>query len=86
MVVLRIVCLALTIYYVILIVRILLSWVPSLPEPVQPLARGVEAVTDPLLVPLRGLLPPVRMGMVGLDLSPLILFFAIIILQSLLCG
>lgn len=83
--VLRIVCLALSIYYVILIVRILLSWVPSLPEPVQPLARGVRAVTDPLLVPLRGLLPPVRMGMAALDLSPLILFFAIIFLQSLLC-
>ncbi|HWB70587.1 MAG TPA: YggT family protein [Egibacteraceae bacterium] len=83
--VLRIVCLALTIYYIILIVRIVLSWVPSLPQPVEPLARGVRAMTDPLLRPLQGLLPPVRMGMAALDLSPLILFFAIIILQSLLC-
>jgi YggT family protein len=79
------VCLILQIYYVILIVRIILSWVPSLPEPVQPLARGVRALTDPLLTPLRGIVPPVRIGAGALDLSPLILFFGIILLQSLLC-
>jgi YggT family protein len=79
------VCLILQLYYVILIVRIILSWVPSLPEPVQPLARGVRALTDPLLTPLRGIVPPVRIGAGALDLSPLILFFGIILLQSLLC-
>jgi YggT family protein len=79
------VCLVLQVYYVILIVRIILSWVPSLPEPVQPLARGVRAVTDPLLAPLRGIIPPVRIGAGALDLSPLILFFGIILLQRLIC-
>jgi YggT family protein len=79
------VCLVLQVYYIILIVRIILSWVPSLPEPVQPLARGVRALTDPLLTPLRGIVPPVRIGAGALDLSPLILFFGIILLQSLLC-
>ena len=78
-------CLVLTIYYVILIARIVLSWVPSLPEPLLPLARGIRALTDPLLQPLRGTLPPVQMGTLALDLSPLILFFGISIVRSLLC-
>jgi YggT family protein len=78
-------CLALSIYYVILIVRIILSWVPSLPEPLIPLARGVRALTDPLLQPLRGTIPPVQMGTMALDLSPLILFFGVSIIRSLLC-
>ncbi|CAN5481968.1 hypothetical protein BH23ACT7_BH23ACT7_28030 [soil metagenome] len=86
MIVQRILCTALTVYFVILLVRIILSWVPSMPDPLRPLARGVRALTDPLLLPLRGLLPPVRVGMGALDLSPLVLFFAISILRGLLCG
>lgn len=79
------ICLLLSLYYVVLIVRIILSWVPSLPEPVEPLARLVRALTDPLLLPLRRMIPPVRIGMGALDLSPLVLFFGISILQSLFC-
>jgi YggT family protein len=86
MIVQRILCTALTVYFVILLVRIILSWVPSMPDPLRPLAHGVRALTDPLLLPLRGLLPPVRVGMGALDLSPLVLFFAISILRGLLCG
>lgn len=82
-----ILCRALQLYFVVLLVRIILTWVPSLPEPIRPLARGVRAVTDPILVPLRSVLPPVRIGMGALDLSPMVLFFVIIILQQLLgCG
>ena len=78
-------CIALQIYYLILIVRIVLSWVPSVPEPIRPLARGVRAVTDPLLIPLRGLLPSIRMGAMALDVSPILLFLAIVILQRVVC-
>jgi len=78
-------CYALSIYYLILIVRIVLSWVPSVPEPVRPLARGVRAVTDPLLTPLRGLVPSIRMGAMALDVSPILLFFAIVILRNWVC-
>jgi YggT family protein len=78
-------CVVLQIYYLILIVRIVLSWVPSVPEPIRPLARGVRAVTDPLLIPLRGLLPSIRMGAMALDVSPILLFLAIVILQRVVC-
>jgi YggT family protein len=80
-----IVCIVLQVYYLILIVRIVLSWVPSVPEPIQPIARAVRAATDPLLIPLRGLIPSIRMGAMALDVSPILLFVAIVILQSLVC-
>ena len=80
-----ILCFVLQVYYVILIVRIVLSWVPSVPEPIQPIARAVRAATDPLLIPLRGLIPGIRMGAMALDVSPILLFVAIVILQSLVC-
>lgn len=80
------VCYALQIYWLILIVRIVLSYITALPEPLRPVARGVRAVTDPLLLPLRNAVPPLRLGTgMALDLSPMILFFAIFIVQGLLC-
>jgi len=84
-VLLGVLCVILQIYYLILIVRIVLSWVPSVPEPIRPLARGVRAVTDPLLIPLRGLIPSIRMGAMALDVSPILLFLAIVVLQRVVC-
>jgi len=81
----QILCIVISIYFVILLIRIVLSWVPVVPDPIQPLARGVRAATDPLLVPLRGVIPPVQIGAAALDLSPLVIFFAIAILQRLFC-
>lgn len=82
----EIICWALKVYYLILLVRIVLSWVPSLPAPVEPLARFVRGVTDPLLLPLRRMIPPVRIGAGALDLSPLVLFFGVaFVLMPLFC-
>jgi YggT family protein len=87
MVIREVLCLLLQLYFLVLIVRIILSYVTRLPEPVQPLARGVRALTDPVLEPLRRVIPPVRFGPGALDLSPIVLFFGITILRSLLgCG
>ena len=80
-----IICWLLGVYYVVLLVRILLSWVPSLPEPVQPVARGVYAITDPVLNPVRGLLPPIRTGSMAIDLSPLLVFIALGLIRGALC-
>jgi YggT family protein len=84
-VLLGVLCVILQIYYLILIVRIVLSWVPSVPEPIRPVARGVRAFTDPLLIPLRGLIPSIRMGAMALDVSPILLFLAIVVLQRVVC-
>ena len=79
------ICWLLQLYYIVLIVRIVLSWVPSLPDPVQPVARGVYALTDPVLNPVRGLLPPLRTGSMAIDLSPILVFIALGFIMSAIC-
>jgi YggT family protein len=75
-------CILLTVYWVILLVRILSSWFPIPPSgPIRTVMDLVYAVTEPVLRPIRGLLPPVRMGAVAFDLSPIIVFVIIQVLQ-----
>jgi YggT family protein len=43
------------------------------------------SITEPILGPIRRVIPPMGMGGMGLDLSPLIVFFGITILRSFIC-
>jgi YggT family protein len=86
--ILSIVCVALTIYWIVLFARILMSWFPP---PLSGLGRTlwdiVHDLTEPVLGLVRGLLPPVRMGAMGLDLSPILVFVALGVIQAALgCG
>ncbi len=82
-----IVCLVLTLYFWILLLRVVSSWFPISPQgTVASLVGFLLLVTDPILVPLRAVLPPVRLGSVGLDLSPLVAFFGVMFLQQILCA
>jgi YggT family protein len=82
-----ILCILLTIYLVILIVRVLSSYFPIPPSgPVRQAMDVVFALTEPVLRPIRGLLPPIRMGGVGLDLSPIIVFIVIGVLRTYVCS
>ena len=63
--------------------RIVLSWFPpSGPGPVETIRELLFRVTEPVLGPVRRLLPSVRFGGMGLDLSPLVVFLAIEILLT----
>jgi len=42
----------------------------------------VYALTEPVLRPLQGLLPPVRMGPAAMDFSPIIVFIVLGILLN----
>ena len=65
--------------------RIVLSWFPpSGPGPVETIRDVLFRVTEPVLGPVRRLIPMARIGGMGLDLSPLIVFLAIEILLALL--
>ena len=68
-----------------LIIRIILDWVqvPS-GHPIGRLRTGLASVTDPLLLPLRRLIPPVRLGAVALDVSVIVLLVALNILYTVL--
>ena len=71
----------LSIYLLVLLVRVLLSWFPNL-DWSNPLLSGISAITDPYLNVFRGLIPPLG----GLDLSALVAFLALQLAQSLLEG
>ena len=82
-----IVCALLTLYFWILLLRVVSSWFPISPQGTAASLVGfLLLVTDPILVPLRAVLPPVRLGSVGLDLSPLVAFFGLMFLQQILCA
>ncbi|HZA27403.1 MAG TPA: YggT family protein [Actinomycetota bacterium] len=81
----RIVCILLTLYWFVLFVRILMSWFPAPRSGAgQRFFEIVYDITEPVLKLVRGLLPPIRMGAMGMDLSPIIVFVAIGILQAAL--
>jgi len=80
-----IVCSLIQLYVLLLVVRVVMSWFPiSRNGPAETVAGFLYMVTDPVLVPLRRLLPPVRMGAMALDLSPIVAFFGLELLSSIL--
>jgi YggT family protein len=75
----------LEIYLLCLLARIVLSWFPpSGRGTLDSVRRILDMITEPVLAPIRALLPPVRMGGMGLDLSPLIVFLVLQILLAML--
>jgi YggT family protein len=81
-----IICILLTIYVVILLVRVFSSWFPVPPSgPVRAVLNVVYDLTEPVLRLVRGVVPPVRMGVMGLDLSPIIVFVVIAVLRRSIC-
>ncbi len=80
-------CRLLDAYLIILFARVIISWFPIAPGSTMATVYGfLHAVTEPVLGPLRRLIPPLGMGGMGLDLSPIIVFFGIAILRQVLCG
>ncbi len=69
----------LDLYGLILFIRILLSWVN--PDPYSPVMRFLRRATDPVLLPLRRIIPPIG-GMI--DISPMIALLLIHLLKRML--
>lgn len=61
------------IYSFIIIAAALISWVQ--PNPYNPIVQFLRRVTEPVLRPVRRLVPPEKLG--GLDISPLIVLVVI---------
>ena len=77
------ICNLLTIYMVILAARAVLSWFPRSPgSALAPIARILVDVTEPVLAPLRRLIP--QAGVI--DLSFLVAFFGLSIIRNIICG
>lgn len=76
---LEIIRLLLWIYMLILMARILMSWLPALDRS-HPIARFLYEATEPVLKPIRNVMP----DMGGFDFSPLIVFLIIQVLLQVL--
>lgn len=63
------------------IIRAVMSWFVS-PHSAHPVAELLRRVTDPILQPISAILP--NFG--GIDLSPIVAFVLIVLLQSLIMG
>jgi YggT family protein len=74
----------LTIVWWIFLIMIIMSWLISFNvintrnQFVATVWRGLNQITEPILRPIRRIIPPIG----GLDLSPLVVFIVIFFLQS----
>lgn len=80
--VIELLLLLLQIYSFVLLARALVSWIPNL-DPSNPAVRILYEITEPVLEPIRKLIPPLGGVM---DISILVAYFAIILLEQLLRG
>jgi YggT family protein len=71
--------LVLDVYMWVIVIRALLSWVN--PDPYNPIVRMLHKLTEPVLKPLRSLIPS---GSIGLDFSPFLVILGIIFIRSFL--
>lgn len=78
----------LQIYYFIIFARIIMSWFMMGAGGANPILSGIYqllyGVTEPLLIPLRSVIPSIRMGAGYLDLSPIVLLILVRIFQQVI--
>ena len=68
-------------FYILIILRIFMSWIPSIDWEQQPI-KFVREITDAYLEVFRRFVPPLW----GLDVSPIIAIIVLQILQGLITG
>lgn len=75
------------IYRIAVFAWIIMSWVRiSSTHPLARLQLFLDRIIYPVILPLRRVLPPLRLGGMMLDLSPIVLLILLSVLQSLVRG
>jgi YggT family protein len=73
-----VICAILNLYLLVIFGRILMSWVRIVPgTPMASVHSVLFTLTEPVLGPLRRAIPPMRIGMAAIDLSPIIVLIGI---------
>ena len=75
-------------FIVLIFLRILLSWIPRLPDnqALRAVVRFIHDTTDPYLNIFRRMLPPVGGSGMAIDLSPMVGVILLLILQAIVVG
>ncbi len=81
----RILCTALDLFVLLILARVVVSYFPPGGEFLETLRRLLTAATEWVLGPLRRAIPAVRMGGMSLDLSPIIVIVAVMLISPILC-
>lgn len=76
------VVLAFNLFFLLMLVRCVISWIR--PSHYHPVVRWVEDITDPILEPIRRIVPPWKTA--GLDFSPAIAIFLAWLIAKVLVG
>ncbi|MDQ6796578.1 MAG: YggT family protein [Actinomycetota bacterium] len=80
------VCPLLFAYLVIVFGRIILSWFPIDAGSIMATVFGIlYALTEPVLGPIRRVMPTMSAGGMGLDFSPIIVILGITVLRGIFC-
>lgn len=66
-------------YGLIILARVIVTWIPDLVSPHHPIARFLYQATEPVLAPVRQILPPMQ----GIDLSPLVVLVILQLIQRI---
>ena len=66
-----------------IIIDAVLTFLPTIDRR-NPIVKLIRSITEPIYRPIRKVIPPVRMGDVGLDLSPIIVIVGLQIVGSIL--
>ncbi len=75
----------LNLFLFVLLVRVVLSYLPTPPgSALAPITRFFEAITEPVLRPVRRVVPPLRVGGAAVDMSPIIVWVVILIISRIL--
>jgi YggT family protein len=76
------------VYLVLIFIRILMTWIPSMPynRVLNAVLTFVRDVTDPYLNLFRRFIPPLKMGPGALDLSPIIATFVLLIVAGIVAS
>ena len=76
------------VYFILIFVRILLTWVPRIPynRALRAAVGFIEEVTDPYLNLFRRVIPPLGRGGFALDLSPMLAMILLYVVGSIVVG
>jgi len=69
-------------YSLLIFARVIMTWIPNI-DPYHPMVQMLYQVTEPVLEPVRRIIPPIG-GM--MDISPIVVIIALSVLSGLFAG
>lgn len=77
-----------SVYLILILINILLSWVPKVPynRALYAVIDFVQEITNPYLAIFRKFIPPLGGGGMAIDLSPILAVILLVVMRGLIVG